>query len=781
MRLKVTYAYFITNLHTWRLHHHRLKTTSLNSLMDEWVAPEHVTYEEQLLKNPQNESLWLEYHDNVQGNRPKCQFVLRRAVHAVPSLAILWNLYLAAITNKELKITAVTQALAACPSVGFWKMLMEMVTEPHQKKSVLDSALIYMDTSHHAEVWAQFRVLAENSPPALSTAIYFRLYDLDPKFKGPLKEECISGVLENGDDIAATSMLSRLWNLRTITVTPLETTVMKVLTSISSEKLIHKVAQRAVLSFPHLELRVWLCIARFYESDDALAVHYYSKALETAASLDAFMSVLLQYTGFLESSIASGGPRTESHMALYEHLVKDADLHANSILVRNRPHLVDAWMARADIFESCGKTDRMLGTFVEALASINPFEAHLEKNARLCDIWLRYADFYAMHDDFSTASIVFSKAVKSQFASADELAEIYIAWTEMISADSEDEAIAHIETVLNDVPENHRAVSFSNVRLPVQSRVFKSPRLWAFYMSLLEQKGDTLRLEVAYNRSMDLGLGTLSMMFDHASKASNPLSVYENGLTVFASPEASFEIWKVLVNRSLQGDSGKCRETFERAIAGGIPGFEAKWIFDKYTEFELRNGHFTRAFDLLRRAIGYLTLSYDSYASVYDRKELHRIADDKLLFYERAIEFADEKLSDPGLVRELYTEAVKDIHLTMAGVIEIGLRFADFEIQHQSIDHARTILLHLGGLGSPADPPTNSVWSRLELFEADHGDQTLFKKMLKEKRKIQQEYDENQQEKLEINPIGFVKGTTKKEIPVEVSNPDAIDLDFDMD
>lgn len=750
--------------------------------MDEWVAPEHVSYEEQLLKNPQNESLWLEYHDNVQGNRLKCQFVLRRAVHAVPSLPILWNLYLAALQDKDAKISAVTQALAACPSVGFWKMLMELVTEPHQKKTVLDSALLYMDTSHHPDIWQQFRVLAENSPPELSTAILLRLYDLDPKLKGPLKEECISGVLENGDDNAATSMLFRLWNLRSITITPLETTVMKVLTSISSEKLMHRVAQRAILSFPHLELRVWLHAARFYESNDPdLTVHYYSRALETAVSLDAFMSVFLLYSGFLENSIAHCGPRAESHMALYEHLVKDADLLANSILVRNQPHLVDAWMARADIYESCGKTDRMLGTFVEALASINPFEAHLEQNARLCDIWLRYADFYAMHDDFSTASVVFSKAVKSQFASADELAEIYIAWTEMISADSEVDAIAHIETVLNDVPENHRAVSFSNARLPVQSRVFKSPRLWAFYMSLLEQMGDTLRLESAYDRAMHLGLGTLSMMFGHASKDPKPISVYENGLTIFKSPEASFEIWKVLVKRTLQGDSSKCRETFERAIAGGIPGFEARWLFDKYIDFELKNGHFTRAFDLLRQAIGYLTLSYDSYASVYDRNELNRIADDKLIYYERAIEFAADKLNDSGLVRELYTEAIKDLHLTLAGVIEIGLRFADFEIQNGSIEHARIILLHLGGLGSPADPPTNSVWSRLELFEADHGDQTLFKKMLKEKRKIQQEYDEKQQEKLDINPIGFVKGSTKKEISVEVSNPDAIDIDFDME
>jgi len=148
---------------------------------------------------------------------------------------------------------------------------------------------------------------------------------------------------------------------------------------------------------------------------------------------------------------------------------------------------------------------------------------------------------------------------------------------------------------------------------------------------------------------------------------------------------------------------------------------------------------------------------------------------------------------------------------------DMCLKFADMEKRLGEIDRARAIYGHASQF---CDPRTNpDFWAKWEQFEVQHGNEDTFKEMLRIKRSVQAQYntdvnfiasqalarsqaqkqleggdDEVDQEVVDAMeqlerqaraPAGFVasseglKGNVASQ-PVEVANPDAIDLD-DMD
>jgi pre-mRNA-splicing factor SYF1 len=69
-----------------------------------------------------------------------------------------------------------------------------------------------------------------------------------------------------------------------------------------------------------------------------------------------------------------------------------------------------------------------LRTFHEALTTINP----MRSTGKVSDIWWEFALFYEEAGDLITANNIFSKASASKFKNVEELANIWIFWTEML-------------------------------------------------------------------------------------------------------------------------------------------------------------------------------------------------------------------------------------------------------------------------------------------------------------------------------------------------------------
>ena len=118
----------------------------------------------------------------------------------------------------------------------------------------------------------------------------------------------------------------------------------------------------------------------------------------------------------------------------FEKLIDDRKILLNDMKLRQNINDLDTWFERFEIIETQTPDDLnlLIQTLTQALKSINPLKVVTTNNSKLSGIWLKYVDIYSSRGDFQTADLIFSKSVLSQYIDPDELAELYINWSEMI-------------------------------------------------------------------------------------------------------------------------------------------------------------------------------------------------------------------------------------------------------------------------------------------------------------------------------------------------------------
>ena len=99
------------------------------------------------------------------------------------------------------------------------------------------------------------------------------------------------------------------------------------------------------------------------------------------------------------------------------------------------------------------------------------------KNLKLSGIWLKYVDIYSSRGDFQTADLIFSKSVLSQYNDPDELAELYINWSEMILGCDKFPETKAIEILDDILYREYSDINYTDNTKPVQQRIIKSIKL----------------------------------------------------------------------------------------------------------------------------------------------------------------------------------------------------------------------------------------------------------------------------------------------------------------
>lgn len=119
------------------------------------------------------------------------------------------------------------------------------------------------------------------------------------------------------------------------------------------------------------------------------------------------------------------------------------------------------------------------------------------------------------------------------------------------------EIMARATQIPNFLNMNPRLVNFHDESIPVQQRVFKSLRLWNFYIDLEESVGTVASTKEVYDKVMDLRIANPQTIVNYATFLQEnqyfeeSFKVYERGIELFGWPIA-FELWNIYLERFLK-------------------------------------------------------------------------------------------------------------------------------------------------------------------------------------------------------------------------------------
>ncbi len=198
----------------------------------------------------------------------------------------------------------------------------------------------------------------------------------------------------------------------------------------------------------------------------------------------------------------------DRRMQEFEELMERRPFLVNDVLLRRNPDDVQEWEKRVVLYGD--NDDKIIETYREAISKINPRKA----TANFHQMFLNFAQFTSMEDLRAWQSFRAtlpkakmqrrqqgsrgsldrrarsSKAITIPFRRVDDLAEIWCEWAEMeLRHSNYDEAIRIMARSVAP-PRNTKGVQYHDETLPPQTRLFKSLKLWSFYVDLEESLGD---------------------------------------------------------------------------------------------------------------------------------------------------------------------------------------------------------------------------------------------------------------------------------------------------
>lgn len=581
---------------------------------------------------------------------------------------------------------------------------------------------------------------------------------------------------------------------------------------------VERIIRSGIERFSDQRGKLWCGLATYYIRRGSFerARDIFEEGITTVMTVRDFTLVFDSYAEFEESIIGAlmevASARAEKgvvdevadfdldiRMMRFEHLMDRRPFLLNDVLLRQNPNNVTEWEKRVALWGD--NKQEVVQTYTDAIAAIQPKKAV----GAFHQLWANYAKFYEAGGDLRNARIIMEKAVKVPFKSVAELADMWIEWAEMeLRNENFDEAVRIMAKAVQ--APKRSTVDYFDETLSPQQRVHKSWKLWSFYVDLVESVSSLEETRKVYERIFELRIATPQTVVNYANLLEEhkyfeeSFKIYERGLDLFSYPVA-FELWNLYLTKAVDRKISieRLRDLFEQAVEHCPPKF-AKVIYLMYGNLEEERGlarHAMRIYERATRAV-----------SDEDRADMFNF-------------YITKSASNFGLpsTRPIYERAIAALPDNEAR--DMCLKFADMEKRLGEIDRARAIYGHASQF---CDPRTNpGFWTKWEQFEVQHGNEDTFKEMLRIKRSVQAKYNTDvnfiasqalaksqqlQQQQMQENgaggdggemdpevadamaqlerqaraPAGFVaaseglKGNVPSQ-PVEVSNPDAIDLD----
>ncbi|KAJ5527226.1 hypothetical protein N7451_003818 [Penicillium sp. IBT 35674x] len=715
-----------------------------------------------------------------------------------------------------------------------WEMYLTVLMQQPmvtQTRRTFDRALRALPVTQHNRIWRLYKGFARSASGQTAVKIWARYMQIHPENA----EEYIDILVQMGEYTEAVKVFMEIldnprfeskqgrsnFQLWTEMVDLLVSKAKQIETGPQVGIDVDAILRSGIDRFADQRGKLWAGLATYWitKGNFEKARDVFEEGITTVMTVRDFTLIFDSYVEFEESIIGNlmeaAAVRSEkgkldedadfdldSRMLRFEQLMDRRPFLVNDVLLRQNPNNVIEWEKRVGLWGD--NKQEVVNTYTAAIAAINPKKAH----GKFSELWVNYAKLYENGGDLGTSRVIFEKAVKVPFKSVAELAETWCEWAEMeLRAENFDQAVS-IMAKATQAPKKS-TVDYFDETLSPQQRVHKSWKLWSFYVDLVESVSSLDETRKVYERIFELRIATPQTVVNYANLLEendyfeDSFKVYERGLDLFSYPVA-FELWNLYLTKAVDRKIGieRLRDLFEQALDGCPPKF-AKPLYLMYGNLEEERGlarHAMRIYERATRAV-----------SDEDRFEMFEF-------------YITKSASNFGLTstRPIYERAVAALPDQEAK--EMCLKFAEMERRLGEIDRARAIYGHASQF---CDPRTNApFWQKWEAFEVQHGNEDTFKEMLRIKRSVQTQYntdvnfiasqaiarsqqrpDDEQAgdeedagradamaaiERQARAPVGFVAASTGPEggnrpppagqaAPAAPANPDAIDLDDDMD
>ncbi|KAJ6036946.1 Pre-mRNA-splicing factor syf1 [Penicillium herquei] len=797
------------------------------------ITDQDTVYEQDLLREPGSIKPWLAYIEFKQQNGTLYEqaFYLEfRAKHLKGRNPTVYR-------AEYLKVNALFERalilLNKMPRI--WEMYLTFLMQQPlvtQTRRTFDHALRALPVTQHNRIWRLYKGFARSASGPTAVKIWARYMQIHPENA----EEYIDILIEMGQYTEAVKVYMEIldnarfqskngksnFQLWTEMVDLLVSKAKQIQTGHQVGIDVDAILRSGIDRFADQRGKLWAGLATYWitKGNFEKARDVFEEGITTVMTVRDFTLIFDSYVEFEESIIGTlmeaAAVRSEKgkldeeadfdldlRMLRFEQLMDRRPFLVNDVLLRQNPNNVIEWEKRVGLWGD--NKQEAVNTYTAAIAAINPKKAH----GKFSELWINYAKFYENGGSLATARVIFEKAVKVPFKSVAELAETWCEWAEMeLRAEDFDNAVKIMDKA-TQAPKKS-TVDYFDETLSPQQRIHKSWKLWSFYVDLVESVSSLDETRKVYERIFELRIATPQTVVNFANLLEendyfeDSFKIYERGLDLFSYPVA-FELWNLYLTKAVDRKIGieRLRDLFEQALDGCPPKF-AKPLYLMYGNLEEERGlarHAMRIYERATRAV-----------SDEDRFEMFEF-------------YITKSASNFGLTstRPIYERAIAALPDQEAK--EMCLKFAEMERRLGEIDRARAIYGHASQF---CDPRTNApFWQKWEAFEVQHGNEDTFKEMLRIKRSVQAQYntdvnfiasqaiarsqqkqgeEEGQEgdedtnradamaeiERLARAPVGFVAASTGpeggnrppragQEPPAPEANPDAIDLDDDMD
>ncbi|KAF7359358.1 Pre-mRNA-splicing factor SYF1 [Mycena sanguinolenta] len=490
--------------------------------------------------------------------------------------------------------------------------------------------------------------------------------------------------------------------------------------------------------------RLWTGMATYWikRGEFDRAKQTFEQGMATVLTIRDFTQIFDAYAEFGESLISALMQSLEEEeddedaeetqkeldvrMVDFEELMDRRPFLVNDVLIRRNPHDVQEWEKRVALW---GEDDeKVAATYTKALETIVPRKA----TANLHRLYVNFAKFYEeggtagqAEQDLDSARKILEKGTKVNFKAVEDLAEVWCEWAEMeIRHENYDEAIRVMQRAAA-IPKNTK-INYHDHSLSAQTRLFKSLKLWSFYVDLEESIGTVESTKAVYDKILELRIANAQIIINYAAflEENNyfeeSFKVYERGVELFTFP-VSFEIWNIYLSKFVKRYGGskleRARDLFEQALEK-CPPKPSKPLFLMYAKLEEDYGLAKRSMSILDRAT----------QAVGD--------EDKFEMFAIYIAKATANYGLPA-TRPIYERALEV--LPDRQTAEMCLRFAALERKLGEIDRARAIYAHASQFCDPRVNP--QFWSEWNTFEIETGSEDTFREMLRIKRSVQAQFN----------------------------------------
>lgn len=235
-------------------------------------------------------------------------------------------------------------------------------------------------------------------------------------------------------------------------------------------------------------------------------------------------------------------------------------------------------------------------------------------------------------------------------------------------------------------------------------KLYRSTRLWSFYVDLEESLGTLETTKAAYNRMIDLKCITPQIILNYADLLEknkyfeDSFRVYEKGVSVFSFPHSK-DIWLAyltkFVNRYGSKKLERARDLFEQCIEH-VPIKDAKQFYLLYADLEEKYG-------LIRHCMGILDRACKAVPN-----------NEKCEMFKYYIKKVEDHL---GVIktREIYEKAINT--LPDEDSKEMCLLYARMETKLGEIERARVLYAHCAQFCDPRTVLTFwKEWKDFEVF-----------------------------------------------------------------